>query len=122
MFEAATLAGLQIRRRELENELASLSTKESMLIGDLQKLEEEIIAQLGEMIKAKKMALSGLEAQKSDLEKKLRELQGDMVETRKPEEPSAKVETAGEPVQQGPTEEATIIGIVEHNQQQIEEE
>jgi uncharacterized protein HemX len=94
MFEAATLAGLQIRRRELENELDSLSAKELVLIADLQKLEEEIISQLEGKIKAKKRTLSGLEDQKSDLQKKLRGLQDNSVDIQISEEPCTKVEVA----------------------------
>jgi len=103
MVDTAMLNELQMKRRELENELASLSTKESVIKGDLQKLEEEIIAQLEETIKAKKLTLSGLESQKSDLEKKLQELQGNLVDKQQPEEPFANDETV-KLVLQGPAE------------------
>ena len=104
---------LQIRRRELENELASLSTKELVLEGGLRELEEKIIAQLEKTIYAKRLTLSGLESQKNDLEKKLRELQGNQVDMQKPEEPCAKVETA-KAVQQGTAEEDYIeVSLVE---------
>jgi len=93
MVETAILSELQIRRRELENELASLSTKELAIKGDLQKLEEEIIAELEETIKEKKLTLNGLESQKSDLEKKLRELQDNRANAQTPEESFARDET-----------------------------
>ncbi len=76
MSETIALSELQIKRRELENELASLSQKEKSLENDLRTLEEKIIDQLKEDIKAKKSVLSNLESRKSDLEKKLNELQG----------------------------------------------
>jgi chromosome segregation ATPase len=76
MSETIALSELQIKRRELENELASLSQKEKSLENDLRTLEEKIIDQLKEEIKAKKSVLSNLESRKSDLEKKLSELQG----------------------------------------------
>jgi chaperonin cofactor prefoldin len=112
MSETAMLDELQITRRELENELASLSSKESVLKGGLRKLEEKIIAQLEKAIYAKRLTISGLESQKSDLEKKLRELQGNQVVMQKPDQPCAKVETA-KAVQQGPAEEAVIVNVVE---------
>jgi len=114
------LGELQIRRRELENELASLSSKELVLKGGLRKLEEKIIAQLEKTIYAKRLTLSGLESQKSDLEKKLRELQGNQVDMQKPEEPCAKVETV-KAVQQGPAEEVVIVNVIEGHPESIEE-
>jgi hypothetical protein len=113
MSETAMLDELQIKRQEFENELASLSSKESVLKGGLRKLEEKIIAQLEKAIYAKRLTLSGLESpKKSDLEKKLRELQGNQVVMQKPDQPSAKVETA-KAVQQGPAEEAVIVNVNE---------
>jgi chromosome segregation ATPase len=76
MSETIALSELQIKRRELENELASLSQKEKSLENGLRTLEEKIIDQLKEDVKAKKSVLSNLESRKSDLEKKLNELQG----------------------------------------------
>ena len=69
------LNGLQIKRRELENELASLSQTEKYLKNDLRALEEKIIGELEKEIKAKKSALNGLESRKGELEKKLSEMQ-----------------------------------------------
>lgn len=112
MFETAMLGELQIRRRELENELASLSSKELVLKGGLRKLEEKIIAQLEKAIYAKRLTLSGLESQKSDLEKKLRELQGNQVDMKKPDQPCAKVETV-KAVQQGSAEEVVTVNVIE---------
>jgi chromosome segregation ATPase len=76
MSETIGLSELQIKRRELENELASLSQKEKSLESDLRTLEEKIIDQLKDDIKAKNSVLNNLESRKSDLEKKLSELQG----------------------------------------------
>ena len=50
MSETVTLSELQIKRRELENELASLSQTEKMLENDLRALEGKIIEQLKEEI------------------------------------------------------------------------
>jgi len=74
MSESEALNGLQIRRRELENELASLSQTEKYLKNDLKALEKKIIVQLEKEIKAKKSALNGLESRKAELEKKLNDL------------------------------------------------
>ena len=52
MSETVALSELQIKRRELENDLASLSQKEKTLENDLRTLEEKIIGQLKEEIKA----------------------------------------------------------------------
>lgn len=93
MVETAVLNDLQIKRRELENEVASLFQKEISLKGELKKLEEAIIAELEETIKAKKLTLSGLESQKSDLEKKLRELQGNPVDMQGPKDACVMIET-----------------------------
>lgn len=121
MVETAVLNELQIKRRELENEVASLSQKEIMFSCDLRKLEEKIIAQLEEKIKAKKLTLSDMESRKNGLEKKLREIQGNPVVLQKPEEQRANSE-GGEPVQQGPTEENYIeVSLVEGHTQQIKE-
>jgi chromosome segregation ATPase len=86
MSETMALSELQIKRRELENELASLSQKEKSLESDLRTLEEKIIDQLKEDIKAKKSVLSNLESRKSDLEKKLSELQGKPADSQTAEE------------------------------------
>jgi chromosome segregation ATPase len=75
MSETEALNGLQIRRRELENELASLSQTEKYLKNDLKALEEKIIVQLEKEIKTKKSTLNGLESRKGELEKKLSDLQ-----------------------------------------------
>ena len=75
MSETEALNGLQIRRRELENELASLSQTEKYLKNDLKALEEKIIGQLEKEIKTKKSTLNGLESRKGELEKKLSDLQ-----------------------------------------------
>ena len=121
MIETITLSELQIKRRELENELASLSQTEKMLENDLRALEGKIIAQLKEEIEAKKSTLSGLESRKSDLEKKLNELQGKSAASQTAEEQPAKGETA-EPVQQNNTaENETELTVVEYQQEQIEE-
>jgi chromosome segregation ATPase len=106
------LNGLQIKRRELENELASLSQTEKYLKNDLKALEEKIIGELEKEIKAKKSALNGLESRKGELEKKLNELQtvggktGEKVQQNSTEENDAEVtviecqpEQTGETVQ-----------------------
>jgi len=118
MSEAPTLSELQIKRRELENELASLSQTEKMLESDLRMLEGKIIAQLKEEVEAKKSALSGLESRKNDLEKKLSELQGKPAGSQTAEEQHAKGETA-KPVQQNDTEENdTEVTVVEYQEEQ----
>ena len=115
MSETLTLSQLQIKRRELENELASLSQNEKMLENDLKTLEARIIEQLNAEIQAKKSALSGLESRKSDLEKKLSELQGKSAsETAEEQQPSGETSEA---VQQNDTE----LTVVEYQPEQIEE-
>lgn len=115
MSETIALSELQIKRRELENELASLSQKEKTLENDLRTLEEKIIAQLKEDIKAKRSVLGGLESRKSDLEKKLSQLQGKSSNAQpSEEEQSASGEVAG-PIQQNDTE----LTVVEYQQGQI---
>lgn len=115
MIETALLNQLQMKRRELENEVASLSQREASLKGELQKLEEGIIAELEETIRSKKLVLSSLESQKRDLEKKLNEVQGKPEEAKKPEEPPATIETAQQ-------EDSNVeISVVEGQAEQIEE-
>jgi hypothetical protein len=76
---------------------------------------------LKEEIEAKKSTLSGLESRKSDLEKKLNELQGKSAASQTAKEQPAKGETA-EPVQQNNTaENETELTVVEYQQEQIEE-
>jgi SMC interacting uncharacterized protein involved in chromosome segregation len=121
MSETITLSELQIKRRELENELASLSQTEKMLENDLRALEGKIIEQLKEEIEAKKSALSGLESRKSDLEKKLSELQGKSAGSQTAKEQNASAETA-EPVQQNNTVgNDTELTVIEYQPEQIEE-
>jgi len=110
MSETTALSELQIKRRELENELASLSQKENSLENDLRALEEKIIDQLKEEIKAKKSVLSSLESRKSDLEKKLSELQGKPAGSQKAEE---------QPAQQ--KENDTELTVVAYQPEQIQE-
>jgi len=117
MSETITLSELQIKRRELENELASLSQTEQMLESDLRALEARIIEQLKAEIQAKKSALDGLESRKSDLEKKLSGLQENPASSQTAEQPSASGETA-EPVQQNDTVETdTEVTVVEYQQE-----
>ena len=121
MSETEVLNGLQIKRRELENELASLSKTEKSLRNDLKTLEEKIIGQLEADIRAKKMALSGLESKKSELEKKLNELQGNPAESQAMADQSANGETEAM-VQQSSTEENdTELTVVECQTEQDEE-
>jgi chromosome segregation ATPase len=116
MSEPVMLSELQIKRRELENELASLSQTEKMLENDLRRLEAKIIEQLKAEIQAKKSALTGLESRKSDLEKKLTELQ-EKPGSQTPEQKPASVETV-EPAQQNATVEAdTEVTVVEYQQE-----
>lgn len=120
MGYAMALSDLQIKRRELENELVSLAQKEKTLENDLRALEEKIIDQLKEDIKTKKSALSGLESRKSDLERRLGELQGKPAGSRTEDE-QANGETA-EPVQQNYTEENdTELTVVGYQPEQIQE-
>jgi chromosome segregation ATPase len=113
MSETEALNGLQIKRRELENELASLAQTEKYLKNDLKTLEEKIIGQLEKEIKAKKLALNGLESRKSELEQKLSDLQGHPVDSQTTEAQRASAE-AGGPVQQNPSEENdTELTVVE---------
>jgi len=86
MSEPVTLSELQIKRRELENELASLSQTEKILQGNLKNLEARIIEQLKAEIQAKRSALNSLESRKSDLEKKLNGLQDNRKNSRTAEE------------------------------------
>ena len=103
------LNGLQIKRRELENELASLSQTEKYLKNDLKALEEKIIGELEKEIKAKKSALNGLESRKGELEKKLTDLQTTDGKN-------------GEQVKQNPTEESdTEVTIIECQTEQTGE-
>lgn len=111
MSETEVLNGLQIKRRELENELASLAQTEKYLKNDLKTLEEKIIGQLEKEIKAKKLALNGLESRKSELEKKLGDLQGHPVDSQTTEPQRANGE--GEPVQQNSEENDTELTVVE---------
>jgi chromosome segregation ATPase len=110
MSETIALSELQIKRRELENELASLSQKETSLENDLRTLEEKIIDQLKEEIKAKKSVLSSLESRKSDLEKKLSELQG---------KPAGSQTTEEQPAQE--KENDTELTVVAYQPEQIQE-
>lgn len=107
-----TLSELQIKRRQLENELASLSQTEKMLESDLQTLEAKIIEQLKAEIETKRSALSCLESRKSDLEKRLSKLQ-----EKSPSSQTTEEENTGEteePVQQNKTAEndteLTVVG------------
>ena len=110
MSETIALSELQIKRRELENELASLSQKEKSLENDLRTLEEKIIDQLKEEIKAKKSVLGSLESRKSDLEKKLSELQG---------KPAGSQTTEEQPAQK--KENDTELTVVAYQPEQIQE-
>ncbi|MGW8289526.1 MAG: hypothetical protein ACWGNP_04570 [Candidatus Bathyarchaeia archaeon] len=113
MSEMVTLSGLQIKRRELENELASLSQTEKMLESDLRTLEGKIIGQLREEIEAKKSTLRSLESKKSDLEKKLNVLQDKPASSQMAEERPANNETKRVAQQNDTTEngnELTVIG------------
>jgi hypothetical protein len=119
MSETEMLNGLQIKRRELENELASLSQTEKYLKNDLKTLEEKIIGQLEKEIKAKKLTLNGLESRKSELEKKLSELQGNQVDSQTAKRANGET---GEPVQQNPKEENdTELTVIECQPEQAEE-
>lgn len=117
MSEIVTLSELQIKRRELENELASLSQTEKMLESDLRTLEGKIIEQLKAEIQAKKSALSGLESKKSDLEKKLSALQEKPSSSQTAEEQPASSETEAV-IQQDDTEgNDTELTVVEYQQE-----
>jgi hypothetical protein len=121
MVETAMLSELDIKRRERESELASLSQKEMILKYDLRKLEEKVIFQLEETIKAKKLTLRDLESRKNFLEMKLREMQGNPVVLQRPVEQCVNSK-GGEPVQQDLTEEDYVEAtLVEGYKQQIEE-
>ncbi len=104
MSQPVTLSELQIKRRELENELASLSQTEKILQSDLKTLEARIIEALKAEIQAKKSALNGLESRKSDLEQKLNNLHEKPATSQTAEEQPANSE-AEEPVQQNVTVE-----------------
>lgn len=114
MVKAATLAVLQIKRRQLENELTSLSSKELELICDLQKLEEAIIVQLEEKIRVKKRILSDLEAQKSDLERKLCKLKDNELCIQELEESFERIDDE-KPVEECNDEKFTVAGILLDN-------
>ncbi len=111
------LSELQIKRRELENELASLSQTEKMLENDLRALEARIIEQLKAEIQSKKSALNGLESRKNDLEKKLIELQEKTLNSQTAEQPPTSGEIV-EAVQQNETVEAdTEVTVVDYPQE-----
>jgi chromosome segregation ATPase len=117
MSETIPLGELQIKRRELENELASLSKTERMLENDLKKLEARIIEQLKAEIQAKKSALNGLESRKTDLEKKLTQMQGKTGSLQSAGQPPTSGEIA-EPFQQDETVGAnTEVAVVEYQQE-----
>jgi chromosome segregation ATPase len=115
MSETIALSELQIKRRELENELASLSQTEKKLESELKTLEAKIIEQLKAEIQEKKSALNGLESKKSDLEKKLIELQ------EKPSSQTVKQQSASdetvEPVPQDDTAEVETVTVVGYQQE-----
>ena len=115
MSETIMLSELQIKRRELENELASLSQTEKKLESELKTFEAKIIEQLKAEIQAKKSALNGLESKKSDLEKKLIELQ------EKPSSQTAKQQSANdetvEPAPQDDTAEVETVTVVGYQQE-----
>lgn len=117
MSGTTTLSELQIKRRELENELASLSQTEKMLEGDLRTLEARIIEQLKAEIEAKKSALNGLESRKSDLEKKLNGLQEKPASLQAVEEQPAASETVESVQQNGTEENDTELTVVEYQEE-----
>ena len=115
MSDTITLSELQIKRRELENELASLSQTEKKLESELKTFEAKIIEQLKAEIQPKKSALNGLESKKSDLEKKLIELQ------EKPSSQTAKQQSTNdetvEPAAQNDAAESEIVTVVGYQQE-----
>jgi len=118
MSESIMLSELQIKRRQLENELASLSQTEEMLESDLKMLEAKIIEQLKAEIETKRSALGGLESRKNDLKRKLRELQEKSGGSQTAEEQNTG-ETA-EVVQHSNTaENNTELTVVEYQQEQV---
>jgi chromosome segregation ATPase len=117
MSEPVTLSELQIKRRELENELASLSQTEKMLESDLKTLEARIIDQLKAEIQAKKSALNGLETRKSDLEKKLNNLQETPANSQTTEEQPANSETEDPAQQNAAVENDAELTVVEYHQE-----
>jgi chaperonin cofactor prefoldin len=81
------LAELQKKRTELENHWSSLLQKEKNLKEDVKTLEEKVQAQLESKIKATDVALETLGSKKSDLEKRLKELQEQAGSSQMPNEP-----------------------------------
>jgi chromosome segregation ATPase len=110
MIETVMLSDLEAKMRQLENDLASLCSREFEITSDIQNLEEAIIAHLKEKIMAKKRTLSGLEAQKCDLEKKLADLKTDELSIQKSEETYSR------------SDDVTIVSVVENVPERIAED
>ncbi len=117
MSEPVTLTELQIKRRELENELASLSQTEKILQSDLKALEARIIEQLKSEIQAKKSTLDGLETRKSDLEKKLTGLQDNPASSQTSEEQPVTSEAEGPVQQNAPIENDAEVTVVRYQEE-----
>ena len=74
MNETLTLDQLQIKRRELENELTELVQREQELKVNLKTREKSVIEELEYIITDKKAMIQTLESQNSSLGKKLNKL------------------------------------------------
>jgi len=106
MSETVQLVQLQKRRTELEGELSSLRQKETTLESDVKTLEEEVAAQLEGKIKTQNTILEKLESTKSDLERRLEELQEQPKPSQMPEDPLTKHAETEEQQQKQPIEAA----------------
>lgn len=74
MKDTLTLDQLQIKRRELENELTKLAQREQELKANLKIREKTVIEELEYIITEKKAMIQTLESQNSGLGKKLNSL------------------------------------------------
>jgi hypothetical protein len=74
MNDTLTLDQLQIKRRELENELTTLLQKEQDLESNLKAREKAVIEELQFIISDKKTIIETLESRNTNLNKKLNRL------------------------------------------------
>ncbi len=72
MNDTLTLDQLQIKRRELENELTALVQREQNLESDLKTKEKAVIEELQDIIADKKTIIETLESRSTTLNKKLK--------------------------------------------------
>lgn len=106
MNDTLTLDQLQIKRRELENELTALLQKEQDLESNLKAREKAVIEELEFIISDKKSIIETLESRNSNLNKKLSKLK------KGPKKQQAKQTT-----DEDPDEEVQFTIIEQHSNQ-----